>query len=86
MTGLAQSSSPGPVAAMPARRAPVISDHEMIRPIGEGGSGQVWLARTALGTYRAVKVVSQASFKHRRPFERGFTPVSARFRTRVSPL
>ncbi len=38
--------------------------------IGSGSGGQVWLARNALGTYRAVKIVSEKSFKHRRPFER----------------
>jgi serine/threonine protein kinase len=49
---------------------PTIPDHEMIRMIGQGSSGQVWLARNALGTYRAVKIVSQRSFRLRRPFER----------------
>src|SRR6185295_3171136 len=61
---------------------PAIPDHEVIRIIGRGSSGQVWLAKNALGTFRAVKVVSQRSFKHRRPFEREmhgilkFEPVS----------
>jgi len=61
---------------------PAIPDHEVIRIIGRGSSGQVWLAKNALGTFRAVKVVSQTSFKHRRPFEREmhgilkFEPVS----------
>lgn len=61
---------------------PAIPDHELIRMIGSGSGGQVWLARNALGTYRAVKVVSEKSFKHRRPFERElhgilrFEPVS----------
>ncbi len=62
--------------------APAIPDHEVIRMIGSGSSGQVWLARNALGTYRAVKVVTEKSFKHRRPYERElhgilrFEPVS----------
>jgi len=34
-----------------------IPEHELIRPIGRGGSGQVWLARNFLGTYRAVKII-----------------------------
>ncbi len=36
---------------------PVIPEHQLLRLIGEGSSGQVWLARNALGTYRAVKIV-----------------------------
>lgn len=61
---------------------PAIPDHEVIRVIGSGSSGQIWLARNALGTFRAVKVVPLAAFKHRRPFERElngilrFEPVS----------
>ena len=37
--------------------APVVPDHELIRIIGKGSSGQVWLATNLLGTYRAIKVV-----------------------------
>jgi serine/threonine protein kinase len=52
--------------------APSVPDHELIRVIGTGSSGQVWLARNALGTYRAIKIVSLKSFHHRRPFDREF--------------
>jgi serine/threonine protein kinase len=39
-------------------RPPVsVPEHEMIRRIGSGGCGEVWLARNTLGAYRAVKVV-----------------------------
>lgn len=61
---------------------PVVPDHEVIRMIGSGAAGQVWLAKSTLGTFRAVKVVWQRSFKHRQPFERElhgilkFEPVS----------
>ncbi|MFO1512062.1 MAG: serine/threonine-protein kinase [Verrucomicrobiota bacterium] len=44
----------------------------MIRLIGSGSSGQVWLARNALGFYRAVKIVQANRFKHFRHFEREF--------------
>lgn len=54
---------------------PIVPDHELIRVIGRGSSGQVWLARNALGTYRAVKVVHAQSFSHRRPFEREFNGI-----------
>lgn len=51
---------------------PVVPDQELLRLIGSGSSGQVWLARNALGSYRAVKIVHERRFKHRRPFEREF--------------
>ncbi len=39
-------------------RPPVsIPEHQMIRRIGGGASGEVWLARNTLGAYRAVKIV-----------------------------
>jgi WD40 repeat protein len=51
---------------------PVIPDHELIRRIGRGSYGEVWLARSALGTWRAVKVVHRAAFDHDRPYDREF--------------
>ena len=49
---------------------PVIPDHEVLRLIGSGSGGQVWLARNALGTLRAVKTVRRQPFKHESSFER----------------
>ena len=48
-----------PPDAKPRQResTPVVPDHQLIRIIGEGSGGQVWLATNVLGTYRAVKVV-----------------------------
>jgi eukaryotic-like serine/threonine-protein kinase len=60
--------------ALPAPEAaplPVaIPDHQLLRRIGRGSYGAVWLARHSLGMYRAVKVVHRATFKDARPFER----------------
>ena len=39
-----------------------IREHELIRRIGQGAYGEVWLARNVMGTYRAVKIVYRASF------------------------
>lgn len=52
--------------------APIIPDHKMIRRIGGGSYGEVWLARSVVGTYRAVKVVRRKSFEDEGPFEREF--------------
>ncbi len=53
-------------------RAPQIPDHELLRRIGGGSYGDVWLARNVMGTCRAVKVIYRSSFEHDRPFEREF--------------
>ncbi|MBI4325960.1 MAG: hypothetical protein HY674_11930 [Chloroflexi bacterium] len=51
---------------------PPIPDHELLRLIGLGSYGEVWLARNALGSLRAVKVVHRQSFDHDKPYEREF--------------
>jgi serine/threonine protein kinase len=53
----------------------LIPDHELIRSIGTGSYGEVWLAKNALGTFRAIKIVYEHSFRHRKPFEREFNGV-----------
>lgn len=73
----------GKPAAVPAGATPfpIIPDHELIRLIGSGSSGQVWLARDVDGQYRAVKIVYERNFRHRRPFEREFKGIQ-----NVSPI
>jgi len=51
---------------------PQIPDYNMVRRIGKGGYGEVWLAKNALGTYRAIKIVYREKFKEDRPYEREF--------------
>jgi len=55
-----------------AAAPPPIPDHELIRLIARGSYGEVWLARSALGTLRAVKIVRRQTFWHDHPFEREF--------------
>ena len=62
---------------------PQIPDHELIRCIGRGGYGEVWLARNIMGTYRAVKIVYRRTFKDAHPFEREFNGISVRHVPRV---
>jgi eukaryotic-like serine/threonine-protein kinase len=52
-------ASPANSAEVPSANPPSVPEHQLIRLIGRGSSGQVWLARNALGTYRAVKIVQQ---------------------------
>ena len=54
---------------------PLIAEHALVRPIASGGYGQVWLTRSALGTYRAIKLVHRCTFDHDRPFEREFADI-----------
>ena len=59
-------------AAAAEQPPPVIPDHTLLHRIGHGSYGEVWLARNALGTLRAVKVVYRAHFEDEHPYEREF--------------
>jgi serine/threonine protein kinase len=65
------NASPNPDMLTP----PHIPDHELLRRIGGGSYGEVWLARNAMGTLRAVKVVYRASFEQDKPYEREFAGI-----------
>ncbi|PTY07448.1 hypothetical protein DB347_09110 [Opitutaceae bacterium EW11] len=52
--------------------APRIPDLELLRQIGQGSYGDVWLARGVTGLLRAVKVVRRDHFTDPEPFEREF--------------
>ena len=54
------------------RPNPAIPDHEVLRKIGGGAYGEVWLARGVTGALRAVKVVWREDFEDARGFEREF--------------
>lgn len=49
-----------------------IPDHELLRRVGQGSYGEVWLARNVMGTFRAVKIIRRVTFDHDRPYEREF--------------
>src|SRR5437016_11987579 len=55
--------------------APKIPDHELLRRVGEGAYGEVWLAKNVMGTYRAVKVVYRRNFSDDHPYEREFAGI-----------
>lgn len=51
---------------------PLVADHELLRRVGVGAYGEVWLARSVTGILRAVKVVWRCNFDHDRTYEREF--------------
>lgn len=53
----------------------IIPDHTLLRPIGRGAYGEVWLARNVMGTLRAVKIIWRRDFESDRPYEREFAGV-----------
>jgi serine/threonine protein kinase len=75
----------GPISAplTPPGQTPVagtappfaVPDHMLIRRIGRGSYGEVWLARNVMGAWRAVKFVHRGDFDHDRPFERELTGI-----------
>ena len=51
---------------------PSLDGLEMVKRIGRGSYGEVWLARGVTGGWRAVKVLWRERFEEARPFEREF--------------
>src|SRR5882672_4241621 len=85
-------SSGEPESKPVIRQPPVIPDHELIRRVGHGSYGDVWLARSLLGPFRAVKIVYRDQFQSTRPFERElagirkFEPISRLHESQVDIL
>ncbi len=72
------SSSVRGDGSQPARMradAPAIPDYELLRQIGRGAYGDVWLARGLTGAYRAVKIVWRGRFDDAAPYDREFRGV-----------
>ena len=73
-----------PPAPLPAgtQSAPHIPGYALLRCIGRGAYGEVWIARNHIGTFNAVKVVFRNRLPEARAYEREFrgirryTPVS----------
>src|SRR5262245_26486259 len=75
-----------------ARGVRDIADHTLLRRIGEGAYGEVWLARSVTGTLRAVKIVVREAFADEKPYERefrgiqNFEPISRTHRSLIHIL
>jgi serine/threonine protein kinase len=61
-----------PASQPPTEGPPIVPDHQLVRCIGRGSYGDVWLARNVLGIWRAVKTVYRSRFLDGRPYEREF--------------
>lgn len=51
---------------------PTVADHTLVRQVGKGGYGEVWLARNAIGLHHVVKMVHRRDFNDDGPYEREF--------------
>lgn len=56
----------------PATDVVTIPDHQLLRCIGRGAYGEVWLVRDVIGRHHAVKIVKARSFPDGAPYEREF--------------
>jgi CHASE2 domain-containing sensor protein len=65
-TAIEASGRPNP------SRIPTVPNYSLIRRIGGGAYGDVWLARDLVGNFCAVKAVYRDRFPHAEPFEREF--------------
>ncbi len=59
---------PTPVARLP--------DHDLLRCIGHGAYGEVWLARNAIGILHAVKIIHRRAFDSPDPYDREFRGIA----------
>jgi CHASE2 domain-containing sensor protein len=63
-------------AILPAKASPdaasSVADHTLVRQVGKGGYGEVWLARNAIGLHHVVKMVHRRDFNDDGPYEREF--------------
>ncbi|HXJ59536.1 MAG TPA: serine/threonine-protein kinase [Verrucomicrobiae bacterium] len=68
-------------SGLAAAELPLVADHTLLRRVGSGAYGEVWVARNAVGILHAVKVIHRRVFESSDPFEREFRGI-----TRFMPI
>jgi serine/threonine protein kinase len=63
---------PASEGLVPAHPAPAIPNLRLLRCIGRGAYGEVWLARNEIAVHLAVKLIYRDSFPDRGPYEREY--------------
>ena len=72
----AEKRAPSPLRSGGATpRDPEIHDHMLLRCIGRGAYGEVWLAVNAVGLYHAVKIIYRRNFDNIEPYTREFNGI-----------
>src|ERR1041384_8316891 len=71
------SATPQRARSLPSKPSVAIPEHELLRCIGAGAFGEVWLAKTVMNLYRAVKIVYRASFDSDVPYDREYRGIKA---------
>ena len=56
----------------PGAKPPAIPDYHLLRKIGRGAFGDVWIGQNITGAWRAIKVVTKDRFTSLEPYEREF--------------
>lgn len=65
--------------------APIqIPDFHLLKKIGGGAYGEVWLAQSITGAFRAIKIISRDRFEDARPYLREFEGISRFARVSVA--
>lgn len=72
MTILPEDPFRGAASGQTTDPPPEVPDHKLLRCIGRGSYGEVWIARNILGEFRAVKIIHRRTFDQGRPYEREF--------------
>lgn len=69
---LGPASLPHSAGAVPSRLPPTIPNLRLLRCVGRGAYGEVWLARDEIAVHLAVKLIYKDSFPDSSPFEREY--------------